>query len=216
MAYHDAVRINLAEITGERPLYAFLDAVETIYADWVGRQRIDITTSTVLNEPLVTMEQLIREFRVEVAFQDLRQMINYHQSRQLHPTTGTSRAKTLSDFVCGCKHRFIDCPYLDPTKRPANWRRDPSIQAKVDNLECHGPPKLRSILQSIISEVTERTVTTTAPAVPDIRLLGPLTLVTSCYASLTTKTISSDSDIWFLDSGSPHHITNNASIFTAK
>jgi hypothetical protein len=67
-AYRDALRINLPETVGQRPLYAFLEAVELLDPTWAQAQRIFITKSVIQNTPCISIRSLIEDFDIERRF----------------------------------------------------------------------------------------------------------------------------------------------------
>lgn len=51
--------------------------------------------------------------------------------------------KQKNDCICGSKHRFDNCPYVNPASRQAGWTPDASIQARFDQPQA---PALQTAL----------------------------------------------------------------------
>ncbi|EED12020.1 hypothetical protein TSTA_000920 [Talaromyces stipitatus ATCC 10500] len=49
--------------------------------------------------------------------------------------------------LCGQKHQFEDCPYVNPAKRPKDWESDISIEEKFKNLEKKDTPYANALKQ---------------------------------------------------------------------
>ncbi|KAL1974701.1 hypothetical protein VTN31DRAFT_4905 [Thermomyces dupontii] len=73
-----------------------------------------------------------------------RQDSNQQQRQSSTPRRG------LRGCVCGAKHRFINCPYLVPSKRLPGWKEAPDVRRRVDDAMRN--PETKALVENILAK----------------------------------------------------------------
>ena len=120
------------------------------------------------------------------------------------------RTDKRNDCLCGANHRFMGCPYVNPTVRPAGWSPDSATQARF-NQPMH--PALQTALDRAQQEVANRTGNSNQPK-PAPAPQGGVHML-ALHTSLTIPSTSDYElqDSWIADTGSDAHVCNNLSRF---
>ena len=63
----------------------------------------------------------------------------------------------LRGCACGAKHRFINCPYLVPSKRLPGWKKAPDVRRRVDDAMSN--PEIKALVENILAERSSATTT---------------------------------------------------------
>lgn len=119
--------------------------------------------------------------------------------------------------MCGVKHRFADCPYLIPSKRPKGWTADPEIHSTIDE-KIKNNERLRKAVIGAQDRAKEQKEAAKKPNSPPA---APTTAdggakpaswyVSSFWTDLTSYRLK---NCWTLDCGSSIHVCHDLSLLT--
>lgn len=126
------------------------------------------------------------------------------------PTTNT-RFKPRSLCLCGKEEKFKDCPYIIPTLRKPTQLLDPKIQAVVDEKIAKS-----SKLQSITNNLKRKTGQPQQSTKHEDKQAETIASSVSIPMSFSSTSMTSYKDVWFIDSASSDHITNNPKVFAQE
>jgi hypothetical protein len=129
--------------TGYVACLKFMEAIGPLLPEWakMRRAKLQHSTASILEE--------ISLFRIrwECAADDEKQSsFATFQGQSNHSTRSNQRK-----CICGDFHLFIDCPYVISSKRPANWKADPKIEAKFEKVK-----KTRETVRAAIERAVEQ------------------------------------------------------------
>jgi hypothetical protein len=125
---------EMAELKGTRAQRDFLDSVQLTDDLWATSQRISIIAKQELGESFMSAVSLIGQFRLyyrqmkPVAL-TLGTFAALGDAQQSQPSQGTDKLQNI-DCLCREAHRFINCLYVNPSKRSSGWRADPDTDER--------------------------------------------------------------------------------------
>ncbi len=139
--------IKLPDVTGKRPIQAFVNAVESIDSGFTVTIKAQLLQGLGKEDPEKAFRDVIRQFR------DWRQMSHDSKSRGSHsaflstlqgqtangesadtnesPSQG-KKGKKYKDCICGESHSFASCKYLMESKRPTGWQPKKAMLEKIE------------------------------------------------------------------------------------
>lgn len=160
--YHEAKRMNLSEVSGERAIRDFflvIETVDSVYADCrqelrnaVDEQNQELTRQIRQR----TMDEEIEKFRNRLRLQsststlkdthlafvsDIQRPTFQGNDQEGNKVEGKRKVKTPI-CICGARMWYSDCPYLVPIKAPVGWRENSDIRTKVN--DALQDPKVRA------------------------------------------------------------------------
>ena len=120
----------------------FFDAIEPILPMQVVVKK---STARNLSNDQINLSGIIIEFEQEYAvfkaksakpkgsifgiFQGISEGDGKSNSNHANNVNNGSHQKLKNDCICGSKHRFDSCPYVNPAVRQAGWSPNAAIQA---------------------------------------------------------------------------------------
>ena len=130
--------LNMPEMSEGQPNEHFLNAVMGISESWATQKLLQLLADQQDSEKaqnLPSISSLIAEFR---QFQRItgKRTLNATFSATLGITNGNNTAKNTDkcphkNCYCGLPHWYSQCAYIVPHLRPANWKEDKTIAAKI-------------------------------------------------------------------------------------
>ncbi|EED22755.1 hypothetical protein TSTA_062420 [Talaromyces stipitatus ATCC 10500] len=119
--------------------------------------------------------------------------------------------------LCGQKHQFEDCPYVNPAKRPKDWESDISIEEKFKNLEKKDTPyanALKRVKKGLEKKKKERDSDTSKKTDKDSERSNFMydSDEIACAVRLDTALLASNDDLTnkvIMDNGTTTHIFND-------
>jgi hypothetical protein len=134
--YTECNDAGLPEVSGDRPLYDFLQAIYAVDESWSTAQGIAFEQMLSMDSQLPTLYVLLERYR------NHRRLITAAKPRA--DTSHNHSAFTAFQFrdqdgnwqlpcVCGVKHQYVDCPYLNEAIHTPGWQKNEKIAAKVAN-----------------------------------------------------------------------------------
>ena len=119
--YNDCKKLEMLETKGTRAIQDFLDAISSLAPEFAGYQ-----ANKLLEEENIDFYHVVQKFREFIQ----------GTATQRRPQNGAFAAafqgKTPRTCVCGIKHLFKDCYYLNKSKRPDNWKPSFKIQKQIE------------------------------------------------------------------------------------
>lgn len=145
--YSKAVKLPIPAVDGQRPLHDFLGALNNIDQQFTSSYEVTLGKRARKGKDPPTLYDLVEDYTqitASAAKNSLHSAFTTFQSESANSSFAPkSESKKPRDLcMCGVKHRFEDCPYLIPTKRPKGWTADPEIQTTIDE-KVKNHPKLR-------------------------------------------------------------------------
>jgi hypothetical protein len=144
--YHDAVKLNLPEVSGTRATYDFLAAITTIDSSYVVAQEIYIAKNTVPD-----FVDLLEEFRNHMRLYSFDRTALSHTAfvAALRGEKADGTPIRQPECVCGQYHRWIKCYYLNKTIRPEGWKPDREVRKRIDDLIAKDTDLKRQIKEKV-------------------------------------------------------------------
>ena len=230
---------KIAEVSENRPVRDFLLAIRNKYSSWTDSQLSTVNKKTVNDLP-----EIVESFRQFIRITQLNSNGNKSGSHSAfavdqeikdthtQTTTETSfrgrKIQTPRACLCGETHWFSECPYLTADARPAHWRADPAIRAKVDEelkedktrdkvnkaLEKH---KAYNERQKSRGRNKSKEDTAELPATPTPPPRKAFACIRTTFSAFSADTYSLRGS-WILDGGSNTHVCNSTmrSRFTSQ
>ena len=198
-------------------LMQFFDAIEPILPMQVVVKK---STARNLSNDQINLSGIIIEFEQEYAafkakstkpkgsifgtFQGRSEGDGKSNSNNANNVNNGSRQKLKNDCICGSKHRFDSCPYVNPAVRQAGWTPNAAIQAQFD--QPHAPS-----LQTALNHARRRA----NQPVPqqNIPQQGTQNAFTVHRTFSVPKSDYVLRDSWIADTGSDVHICNDLGRF---
>jgi hypothetical protein len=234
----EAKQHGLPEVSGDRPVNDFLNAVLGVDKEWATAQIVSIQNKKEKGKFLPGLEEITERFRSYLRIHRPTETFSIHTAfanetgtlRKQNPTQTASETKTTTEkggkkgqWICQCgeNHKMWQCKYLNPTIRPKGWKPDENIVNKFKDHEQNNEG-FRKALER------QRKRNFKAPGKPTAKeqadtdaqlLLGPSEdkseqqahVYASCFASSSKE--EGLSNVWILDSGANTHICNDPSKF---
>jgi len=127
--YTDGKKLDIPEVSGERPLFDFTHAISAIDSGYSSTQEYFLNQKIKSSDRLPELYDLIEDFRN-----------HYRRTEALKPIASHSAFATLDGqdqsgvkvCLCGKKHLFSDCYYITPSKRPNEWKGKPEIFKSIN------------------------------------------------------------------------------------
>ena len=113
--YGTQAHINLSNFAGD---YSKLPSLKVHIENWKSLVKSMGTIESQTQSAMMTTAQLNGQAQ---------------QSPQKYSGTSSTNGKGFENCVCGAKHRFIECFYLNPKKRPKYFKLKPDIIEKINN-----------------------------------------------------------------------------------
>ncbi|PZD22874.1 hypothetical protein A1F96_10756, partial [Pyrenophora tritici-repentis] len=165
---------EMAEVKGTRAQRDFLDSVQSTDDSWATSQRISMIAKQEEGESFLPVVDLVGRFR-----------LYYRQMKPVASTLGTFAAlgdtqepsqQSLSqgtdklrkiNCLCGEKHRFIDCPYVNSAKRSSGWKAELDTKKKFDTIRSRGDDsKISAVLRSVEAKLAKQAQQTGGQRIP--------------------------------------------------
>lgn len=143
--YTEGKKIGVAETSENRPIRDFIYSLMDRDEAWANAHLV-ATQAQVLDDSLFT---LISEYRDHARLKASRK-IHATGSHSAFPASQESQRPSFNnqnqpgrqasfrnqiqpqECLCGLVHWFSECNYLNPTKRPFNWKSDPETARRVN------------------------------------------------------------------------------------
>jgi hypothetical protein len=136
--YTECSDASLPEVSGDRPLYDFLQAIYAVDESWSTAQGIAFEQMLSMDSKLPTLYVLLERYR------NHRRLINASKPRADTNHNHSAFASTAFQFrdqdgnwqlpcVCGVKHQYVDCPYLNEAIQTPGWQKNDETATKVAN-----------------------------------------------------------------------------------
>lgn len=147
--YHEAKRMDIPEVSGDRAIRDFLLAVESVDPTYGnGRQE---ARNTIEDQNFDLGDRKLRQRTMDEEIERFRNRIRLQQNSSVIKTSRSAfatdikprlkgkdqqgkRAKSETPLcICGDKMYYADCPYLVPSKAPTGWKEDPIVRKTVND-----------------------------------------------------------------------------------
>ena len=214
--YNDCKKLDMLETKGTRAIQDFLDAISNIAPEFAG-----YWANKLLEDEKIEFYNIIQKFR------EFRQ--GTASRRNQHGAFAASFQGARRDCLCGKKHRFQDCYFLNESKRPENWRPDPKIMKTIEE-KLANSSKLQNIIEKIchfkIDNNKSKTGTNTTNSYNNLRTNSNTDSTsnqstiqdddeTSAFvtAVLSNNTSYALKNSFILDSGATAHVCNDKDRF---
>ena len=233
--YQEAVQLGLAEVQGTRPIYEFLTAIEPFHPAHAAAEKIHLETWLEDNpdKSAPAMSGILQRFRRTVALSALAKGQSEHSAFAVDgdtykgdtPTGSQSQSQSQSrsasrdpkpPCLCGRRHLYQECWYLNPETRPPNFKPNEKVQKKID-IYMSKPEKKAYI---------ERALAKGKGTKDSKENKGETSIVAAATHHVATiehhhQVASSGSNhqlyrAWILDGGSDIHITNHKEGFVPQ
>ncbi|KAI0570303.1 hypothetical protein Alg215_11137, partial [Pyrenophora tritici-repentis] len=204
---------EMAEVKGTRAQRDFLDSVQSTDDSWATSQRISMIAKQEEGESFLPAVDLVGRFR-----------LYYRQTKPVASTLGTFAAlgdpQEISqdtdkfrkiNCLCGEKHRFIDCPYVNSAKRSSGWKADSDMKKKFDTIRSRGEgSRISAVLRSVEAKLAKQAQQSKpqSAAFDD----GSTKSGRSSNACLQVEATQQSPSLltrWILDPGSNLHVSNH-------
>jgi hypothetical protein len=218
---YDCNEINLPDTQGDRPVRALFEALYTVdqpYAAMMKRMVVRKQEALSLSEAIqdvkshiATTQQFSRKSsRGEAAFATFQ-----GQSDQGHNQRQQSRTKSRNDYLCGEKHLFSACPYVNESIRPKDWKPSIEILQRFDKTRKGSSPLSRALQAAERQAKAEQ-----KPEGKPTEYETPIALFSQAKQDIvsTVHAVNQDNkyilhDSFIADSGADAHVCNNRSRF---
>ena len=217
--YSTARQMNMLEAVGDRPIYDFVQAVRPLYSGFSDIYTHQLNTNL---PDTLQMPKVIEQFRLWVKSVGDTKASKNHSAFATDESSSSAnaankrpsfRGKPLPKCLCELFHWWSECFYLNPDKRPDDWKPNPFIQKKVD--EALKDPEIKKRVDEAIKKAREweqqraesQTITTStsssaSASTPTESSLGAFP-VSNAFASGYPLRAS-----WIYDSGANIHVCN--------
>ena len=147
--YHEAKRMDIPEVSGDRAIRDFLLAVESVNPTYGnGRQE---ARNTIEDQNFGLGDRKLRQRTMDEEIERIRNRIRLQQNSSVIKTSRSAfatdikpslkgkdqqgkKAKSETPLcICGDKMHYADCPYLVPFKAPTGWKEDPIVRKTVND-----------------------------------------------------------------------------------
>ena len=137
--YHEAKRMEIVEVSGDRAIRDFLMAIENIDPVYSNTRKNFRNLAAHSQHGQRTMDEEIEEFRYMTLLLQTRTSLAT-DAKATDPKTalksknqeGKNIKKDPPTCICGDKMWYSDCPYIVPSKASAGWKADPIKRLKVN------------------------------------------------------------------------------------
>lgn len=225
---------KIAELVdGKRAYRDFLHAIEKIAPTFAEMHEI-VMDSTIVNfdtQLLTTIEKFrhhtrLREARntkastsnsafAAAASSDEGNKENNNNNRPTSSRASSFRGgnQHAPPCICGSKHWFSECNYLNEERRPANWKPNEDIQKKVndamkdDNKRKQVERNIAKTKELKEKKAAEKVKTSTSASASTDDDTGVFTSYEGAFASQSSSYILQSS--WILDHGAGTHVAND-------
>ena len=247
--YSVGKELDVAEFQKERPIRDFIYSVMGVDKAW-GSAHVDEIEKTVTDDSLF---KLIEKFRTYMKLMDSHKTYSgmhsafstdQDQSDQSNKNQSSFRGgrgrgrggggselsfrgkRQPRDCLCGVPHYWYECAYLNPTKRPNNWKADPETAKRV--AEGMKDAEMKRRVEAHIKKINEKKKNDQASQQSNDQKnqgdqsnqqnqssdqstafaaenYGAFTTMHSTFSAITYPLQSS----WILDNGSDTHLCNH-------
>ena len=207
--FHEATRMNLPEVSGDRSIRDFLLAIgiaDPIYSNSrrelrnaIDDQNYELAQGARIRQR--TMDEEIERFRNQIRLQHTMSAVKdtrsafatdagkptlkgEYQKGKKDKDKDKDKGKTTEKpprCLCGEKMWYADCPYLVSSKAPAGWREDPAIRKKVDDAlkDIKVQERVRKHIDSHAKQISGNTLSADSSSV------NPEVFTTTLHTTLT-------------------------------
>ncbi|SLM34143.1 Ribonuclease H-like domain [Lasallia pustulata] len=229
--YTEALNIDLPEVKGNRPMEDFLMAVESKDPHFTSTYMMKLEDGEI-NDIYTLAERFRHRLRLKAIYQPNKSTTHTAFAAEATNTATASKLdasksdtskseaskskasykgnkKDKPDCLCGWKHFYNECYYLNETTRPSSWSPNAETQARVD--EAMKEPKVKKFVE--ISLQRSRDFQAKKSNDNDnnkAREAHPSFSAAVSRGSYSTGTKTSIYDSWILDSGSDTHLCNKS------
>ena len=130
--YQKAKDYNVAEVSGNRPARDFLLSLDSTYHTY--------SETSLVQEKHVewTVDRIIEHFRKHIQLREPKNITHSFPTGDQSGKDGQNpslRGKKMAPKCpCGKQEWWSECGYFNPDKRSSNWKPNPEIQKKIDEL----------------------------------------------------------------------------------
>ena len=148
--YADIKKLNMPEIQGDSPVWDFINAAKSINEKWATGIRLQLTISADQNKDFnINLPALIQNLQT---FQRSLQ-VAHGQSTMTSAFHAThSPSLTIPTCICGEKHWFNQCNYLNIASKPPNWTPNPNTFQAIQNALSTNPALQDKIDKALAKE----------------------------------------------------------------
>ena len=238
-------KLKLSDVEGDNPVWDFINAAEKIDSNWSTGMRLQLTLHADQNKDFImnvpAMIQNLTTFRRSVlvaagkpassAFQATFQgeeLSDDKLSSEKPPklsSKNNKRSPQGPDCICGKKHWFNKCCYLNESIRPSDWSPNQDITKKVQKT-LDSDPSLQEKIDRSFAKAAEfaakRKKPVTKASAPELESqYAPKpseSVFTAIFSANHIKTAHATYELknsFLLDSGATIHICNNLKRFSA-
>ena len=139
--YKEASELGLPEVYKDRPLFAFLTAIESLDSTWASNKKQMLNYTLMETGEIPSMQKIVEEFKNFRRIEDMilkthtatRSAFTTFQGKQPDGNNKNKEEKERLPPMCVCKerHMFSDCQYLIKDLKNEKW--DATKQKMVDN-----------------------------------------------------------------------------------
>lgn len=146
--YAKAITMKLPETNGDRPLHDFLNAIEGLDPGFAATNR-----DRILDNPteLPTLQRLIQKFRDSCRIKSAEKELDTHSA--FTTFKGLQDQQQRPYCVCGNRHYFEECYYLNQSIRPSDWNPRSSVQRSIQEKIASNP-----VLASQIQDAKQKAI----------------------------------------------------------
>ncbi|RDL36452.1 uncharacterized protein BP5553_05804 [Venustampulla echinocandica] len=225
--YGKAVKLNLSEVQGDKPLLDFVQAIKPIEPNFSATQDYHLTKDIRNKSPLPTLYDLVADFRDTyrrniaasgyskthasfATFQNQEQPGNPPKDE-----TAKSKKTPKPKCLCGFTHKQEQCWYLNPSKRPTDWKPNPERIDQLNKLLDHpdqSKTKEQWIQKGYDLANNQGSITTPAPTsspTPERTLAAYTASFAGVHAPSSQTGIYRLVNCWTLDGASDIHLCND-------
>jgi Reverse transcriptase (RNA-dependent DNA polymerase) len=227
--FTEATKLNLPDVLGDRATYDFLIAVKALDSEFSSSHEVDIENRLEKKEALPTLYNIVERYRNHLRLHRAVSKSSSHSAFatfQNEAPTATEEQSLLT-CVCGEKHLYKNCLYLNEQIRTADWSPNPNTQKMVERKLIHKPWIKEKALKAFQRDqqpptsLLRSTSTPKSSKLPQMKkkedkALEDTQSPSSAYALGVFSEGRSNYRLqrcWILDSGADIHVCNDRSRF---
>jgi len=187
---------------------------------WVVNQRNIIDDYLRDGGNLVSFNVLLDKFLATMAVQKptsasvVRQPSTVLVSQTLSTTTSSSSSSSLPKCIYSFNHKYVDCFYLNESRRPAKWTPKPQVQAEIEKTLA-SKPWIKSRVEKQIGKLPQSSNTTTTSSSSTSSSSQSQSDQQRSFVTVFHNSLPYElSNSVLVDSGAQVHICNDRSRFT--
>jgi len=219
--YREGIKLSQPIIQKDTAVQDFLRAVSEIASDfasfWTNTiQNNPPTTTTNAQGEIITVDTRPDLYTVIDRFRIQRQILRadsakLSSNRSAFPTSlqgqeqGQQQQKQAPKCVCGQRHWYAECAYLDASVAPSGWTENPAIRKRID--EQLAKPEKKARIDQAIKNSKERKAKQQKENIDKNEI--PHQSFTSVFTTFRTNEEFPLRNSFILDSGADIHVCNN-------